>query len=227
VESEKFDALIRKLHDDGSRRGAVRAGLGALAASVLAALGSREDDTEAKGGKKKKKKKRKRNKGVATAICSGARPITCGSGCCPSNLPKCCQDFFFAGSPDTCNASNSNCCPNGFGSCQGEFNKCCPPTTQRPFGTCTDALGTCCPSSLGGGSCDSDEPVCCIEDPADPFSGYCCNSGETCCQKDTDCDAGEDCLGGCCVSILREAPGSARRDRTPQSRNERFVHLAG
>jgi hypothetical protein len=227
MDSDRFDALIRGIGEGASRRGVVRAGIGAMALTALVTLGLRIDDTEAKGRKKKKKKKRKKNKGVATATCSGARPITCGSGCCPPNLPKCCQDLFFAASPDTCNPNSLNCCPNGLGSCGPEFTKCCPATAQDPNGACTNTGGTCCPTALGGLPCDAPFSVCCLDDPADLESGYCCGTGETCCQKDPDCETGEECDFGCCVpTVMREAPGAARQARIPQSRHARFVHLA-
>jgi hypothetical protein len=230
MESEKFDALIRKLNADESRRGVARAGLSAVASSVLVSLGLHVDDAAAK----KKKNKKKKNKGVAAAICSGARPITCGSGCCPPNFPTCCQNFFFANSPDTCNPPGAVCCPTtgGFtgGSCGGalgdDHTKCCPATPLDPFGDCAEPGATCCNGTPaeGGGHCDPPDTKCCANDCCLPNQSCCGPAGPGQCPVGTTCDGGP---GDCCVpTMMLQAERVSRSVRSSRKHYQRPFHMA-
>lgn len=141
MDGERFDAVLRRAVGDGSRRGILRIGVGALAASALgfAAL-SEHDDVIAKRKKKKKKKKPQQ--------CTADRPITCGTGCCTSNFPTCCDDPIDT-SGKVCAPSNSTCCPaaQGGGFC-GQGFSCCPPISIFPVGYCCATGSQCCnPSS--------------------------------------------------------------------------------
>src|SRR5690348_10191215 len=115
MESEKFDALVRNVQDAASRRGVLRAGIGAVVLSVL----TRFDQAEAKkhmseamrrhlavAKKKHNHKKKKKKKPVQ---CTGSTPVTCGTGCCVAEFPTCCPDAF---------THDSVCVPSGF--------QCCP-----------------------------------------------------------------------------------------------------
>ncbi len=231
MESDKFDNLVRGAFDGGSRRSVVRVGIGALAASALVTLGLRAEDADAK---KKKGKKKKKKKGVPPATCPANLPVTCGTGCCPTAFSKCCVGNFgeqgFGGGlvtvlraagDSTCNPPSFNCCPveQGGGSCGGNFPKCCPATTQEPFGLCTESNATCCPSSAGGGACPADHPKCCPSgfngQEVNQFS-RCCLTSEACCQVDTDCPPGQECDGNCCQEAVPRAP-SARSASVPRS----------
>src|SRR5687768_3412319 len=151
MDSERFDRLIRTIEGEASRRGVVRAGLGVLAAAAVAAVGLRAADDATAGNKHRAKrrkqaraqKKKKKVKiipgppgpqgppGLAAPVqtCSGARPITCGGGCCQSTHPLCC-DSTGDTSGKSCHPSGNGfqCCPLalGGGACGGAFPKCCP-----------------------------------------------------------------------------------------------------
>ena len=111
MESERFDRLVQRAHEAASRRGVVRAGVGALAASAFVTLGLMEG-AEARRQKKKGRKRRlicfqgetlvvrrrKRflkqgaTKGACPEdVCPADAPIACGDGCCPSNFSQCCD----------------------------------------------------------------------------------------------------------------------------------------
>ncbi len=228
MESHQFDGLVRRAFADSSRRGAIRVGIGALAASALAAMG-----LEAEAKKKKKKKKKKK---TPVAVCPADLPITCGDGCCPSAYPLCClANFGFGGGAfinsvpgeSTCNPASFTCCPadQGGGSCGGERPKCCPATAQAPFGICARADDVCCTTEQGGFSCPADQPVCCLENPNDIFDGRnCCPAGSSCCQVAADCPGGVGpCVNGCCPAAApREAGASRYSGRVRQGGAERL-----
>jgi hypothetical protein len=201
VESEKFDALIRQTYAAATRRGVVRVGLGALAASALGTLGPVLDAD----AKKKKKHKKKR--------CKGERPVKCGNGCCPSVFSQCCEDATEPTNFFTCNPADFTCCPveDGGGSCPSFLPQCCPPTIFDPFGTCALETDVCCTSDTGSGTCPQEFPVCCLIDPEDPESGNCCGAGQTCCQIDDDCQGTDVCDSNCCVpEVAVTAAGMSR-----------------
>lgn len=205
VESRKFDTLVRRAYQGGSRRGVLRVGVGALAATALTAIGLQSDDAEAKKKNKKiticengetlrvKKKGWQKKHPTATKgacvepICPAERPVECGFGCCPSEFSKCCD--------------NVN---------DPVFTTTCNPTSH-----------TCCPASVGGGSCPASNPVCCLRDPENVETRNCCPAGSACCSEDADCGIGGTCnlLLGCCNVI------GAGRSRG-QGGSERFHMVA-
>jgi hypothetical protein len=237
MESDQFDALIQRLHADGSRRGVVRAGIAALFGSAVAALGFAASTTvearnthrarkrkRAKAHKKAKAQKKKKQQSIPgppgpagpggpggpagprgpegpvgpqepPKTCTGARPVTCGEGCCPANLPLCC-DSDFDPSGKSCNSTGDgwHCCPQGGIACGGVAPQCCPKTRGFPFGVCTSATSTCCTDD-GGGACSSDFPKCCP--PTDQRRGGTCAFADgTCCDSDhggSNCPADTEC----------------------------------
>jgi hypothetical protein len=204
MESERFDELIRGAFAGATRRGVVRVGAGALAASALATFGRGSSEVDARKKKKRKKKKR----------CSGNRPVKCGNGCCPSNFSQCCENASEPVNPFTCNPSDFTCCSleDGGGSCPPFSPQCCPPTIIDPFGTCALETDVCCTSETGSTFCPEDLPVCCLIDPEDPFSGNCCAEGETCCLDDEDCEGTDICADfNCCVQEVLVTSGAAER----------------
>jgi hypothetical protein len=231
VESERFDDLVRGAFEHASRRRVVRVGIGALAASGLTTLGLTSGDMEAK----KKGKKKKKKKGTPPTTCPANLPVTCGTGCCPNEYSLCCVGnlgsqgggglqavALEAAGDSTCNPPSFTCCPveQGGGSCGGNFPKCCPATTQRPFGLCTESDATCCPSTAGGSACPAERPKCCPGGyQGQNINQYseCCLASEACCQATTDCQgAGEVCSGNCCrVPPAREP--STRSASVPRS----------
>jgi hypothetical protein len=135
VDGQRFDDVLRRAVGDGSRRGLLRAGVGALAASALGlvGLGASED-----AAAKKKKKK------TQPQTCAADRPIACGDGCCTTAYPQCCDDAQ-ATSGKVCAPGNATCCPlaQGGGFClPGQL--CCPPTPMTPFGACCLGGNACC-----------------------------------------------------------------------------------
>jgi hypothetical protein len=223
MESERFDELIRGAFAGATRRGVVRVGAGALAASAVATLGRGPSEVDAKKKKKKRKKKKR---------CSGNRPVKCGNGCCPSNFSQCCENASEPVNPFTCNPSDFTCCSleDGGGSCPSFASQCCPPTILDPFGTCALETDVCCTSVQGGGFCEADFPVCCPFDPEDPsFGSYCCGEGETCCLIDEDCEGSDVCDEfGCCVpEVLLTSGAAERRGKHREARStERFYKKA-
>lgn len=200
MESRKFDDLARGTVTDSSRRGVLRVGFGALAASALATLGPRADDADAK--KKKKKKK-------TICNCTSSDPLTCStqktkknkandilnsnpcaySGSCQAGLSGC---------PAQCAADRPVVC--GEGCCPAEFSKCCDDVENPLFTkTCNPTSFTCCPASAGGGSCDPEFPQCCPLTTQDPEFGHCTEATSICCTSET---GGNSCLADfpvCCL----------------------------
>jgi hypothetical protein len=212
MESDTFDNLVRGAFKGASRRGVVRVGVGALAASALASMGLRSNDAEAK-----KKKK-------PVCNCTSSDPATCStqklskkakknllssnpcaySGSCTAGVSGC---------PSTCTGATPVTC--GEGCCPATFSKCCvanvsdyPPGTQ----TCNPTSFTCCPAELGGGSCGGGAPTCCPPTRNSAF-GNCADADEKCCtaaQGGGTCDADETCCppnlsnpqdsGSCCAA---------------------------
>lgn len=227
VESEKFDELIRAVSSDASRRGAVRVGLGTLAATALATLGLSAAETEAK----KKKKRRKKPAAIVppppppptpAKTCSGARPVTCGDGCCGAPYAKCCDDLEFT-SGKVCAPTSSTCCPasTGGGSCgEGDHTVCCAPNAVTTFGDCAPPDGACCTAEQGGGHCDAPNIVCCPNN--------CCFPGQACCGAGGSCPTGFVCDGGegdCCVE--EEELQSQGVPRGARASRKHFVARSG
>lgn len=239
MESERFDDLVRGAFERASRRRVVRGSLGAVAAGLLAGLGS-TSIAEGKGKKKRKKGKEQQptdtiapappSPPVAAATCPADLPVTCGRGCCPSTFPKCCTERFGAqavavaqefrlasrtASDTSCNPASFNCCPAelGGGSCGGRLPQCCPPTERQPFGTCTEADATCCPVSVGGGSCPVDFPRCCPGGGVKSLFISAPATSAVCCQANQDCClVDDDCPDGqSCNGNCCQTPEIARR----------------
>jgi hypothetical protein len=184
VESEKFDRLVRGAFAGASRRGVVRVGVGALAASALATLGLTSDDAGAKKKKKKKKticvctssdastcttqtlKKNQANSTLSSNPCAYSGACVAGQSGCPA---QCTGD-----TPVTC---GEGCCPSNFSKCCSAFLD-----SSAPAGTltCNPNDFNCCLASQGGGSCGGDHPVCCGPTQQNPF-GTCTPTGGTCC----------------------------------------------
>ena len=201
MESERFDQLVRETYDSASRRGVMRVGIGALAASALVTLGLRAEKAEAKQGKKKKKtvchngqtirvKNRKKHlrhgdtKGPCT--CPAGRPVTCGTGCCPAEYSLCCETVDDPILTHECAPASFTCCPvnQGGGACGGLEPVCCPPTAQTPEGWCAEVGADCCTTEEGGYSCPPGETCCPLPNGAELGWGPWCanpNAGEFCC----------------------------------------------
>ena len=213
MESDTFDNLVRSAVKGASRRGVVRVGVGALTASALVTMGLRTDDAAARKNKKKKKRKKVR--------CTGATPVTCGAGCCPSTYSQCCPATLVNTPPGTvtCNPSSFTCCSAelGGGSCSGGAPTCCPPTRNGTLSGCAAANEKCCTAAQGGGACLATE-TCCppnLSNPQEP--GICCPAGQQCCiGGSTTCPSGTTCsgatgVGGCCAPPALRGPGTQWR----------------
>lgn len=192
MESKRFDQLVQAA--SSSRRGALRIGVGALAATALAALGLSADDTEARSRRKRKRlvcfegqtlQVRNRNrflrrgatKGACT--CAADRPVVCGNGCCPTEYSLCCETTTSATDTHSCNPPDATCCPvnQGGGSCPTVIfgidpmpmaTVCCPATEQTPRGWCAEEGGDCCTTEEGGFSCPRGGTCCPL-----PTNGSC------------------------------------------------------
>src|SRR3954469_2018096 len=191
MESEKFDALIRRVHESASRRTMVGAGLGIAILSVAGVDLGLFESAEAKKHHKHKKKKPKK--------CSSSAPIKCGSGCCTSEYPTCCPDALTHDS--LCLPADATCCPlsQGGSGCPAGTT-CCPAGVAAPFGSCATSNEVCCDAAHGGGDCRTGT-FCCPSAVNHFDSGGCCDTGSLCCNVSADCAAlpGTVCDFGCCV----------------------------
>ena len=171
VDGERFDALIRRLCSDASRRGVLRAGAIALAAAVAAVDLTAISDAEAKRKKKKKKKtvlclngqtirvsKKRKNallrQGATLGVCSTSTtttlaPSTTTRGPCTTTtrapLPP--GDFL-----DRCGIGYKVCDSSSLGCCVAG-HECCPPNTG--IDGCCGIGYKCCPprDSCSAGYC--------------------------------------------------------------------------
>ena len=159
MDAARFDGFARTIATRLTRR----TGLALLAGASVPLLGL-EGDTDAKKKKKKKKNKKKNNQPSPPKTCPADRPVTCGDGCCPSDLALCC-DSAVTPSGKSCNPSGSGfqCCGAELGgdACGGLPPKCCPPQLGSVGPSCVLADATCCSVSQGGGACSVDTPKCC------------------------------------------------------------------
>jgi hypothetical protein len=179
MDPTQFDRLTQGLAVRLSRRGTLRALLGAGALGLSAV-----HDSEAKKKKKGKKKKKKKSAppgnmcltvGGATIcppdrICCDSQRST-GGGCAPLGFPVCCLSDMFA------HPAGTTCCDSPF---SGNLGVCDHPGYPH-----------CCPPSIPG-CCEAGFPVCC-NDPED--GGYCCPLGTICCPEDPT---------GCCPAQATE-----------------------
>jgi hypothetical protein len=194
VESQKFDALVRRMEIGTSRRASVRVGLGA---AMLSAVVGRDFGLfdEAAAGKRHRHKNKKPKK------CKGSAPVKCGSGCCTSGYPLCCPDALTHDS--LCFPSGAVCCPldQGGGACPPK-STCCPSGSSAAYGGCATAgVSVCCDANHGGGSCPADASVCCLDAVSNNDNHGCCPNNSACCNVTADCAAlpGTVCDSGCCV----------------------------
>src|SRR4051812_23124115 len=180
MESDRFDDLVRFMSGDASRRGVVRAGLGALALVASAALGlSAPDEGEARHRRQAKarkhagKKHRKNSKGQhrhhgQTGPLTPPATCTPGSAGCPPDDPGETQDPDGPRSPEGAACQEDGECASGLccldswdglglcaaaGSrrCDGNFDVCCGPGTE-----CCETQ--CCPE--GTHCCWAEDPFC-------------------------------------------------------------------
>ncbi|MFT4038802.1 MAG: hypothetical protein QM692_11525 [Thermomicrobiales bacterium] len=186
MDGEQFDGVVRDAVSGVGRRSLLRGALGAFGLAGLGLLVA-SDDVDARKKKKRKKKKK-------AARCSSTRPITCGSGCCPSSLPVCCENGVDP-NPATafyCNPSGVKCCPPG----SGDDGTClttqtCCGATLTSYGSCANADEVCCPATGYGSTCPTMTPVCCR-------FGACCPTGNVCPNENDVCPAGFTLNSGCC-----------------------------
>ena len=226
MESEAFDRLVRVIEGEASRRGVVRAGIGALlgAAGAAAGLGPAGEAAartrqRGKGRKKARAQKKKKKQALvpgppgpqgpagppgppaAPRTCTAPQPVTCGTGCCPAHLPLGCESDV---NPEgkSCNPSGNgwHCCglAHGGDACGGNFPQCCPVTKQAPFGNCAGATDKCCPTTHGGFDCPADLE-CCPSPASGPDVQRCCADVDKCCVTNFDCVQPETCENGCCI----------------------------
>ena len=191
MEGKRFDAVVRKLSERGSRRGALQL----LGAALAVLAGSQTAATQAKGkgkgrgkGKGKGKKSdcptkkcpRGQHRNKRTCKCECTR-LPCSGGmefdikacrcACPSDLRRCGDECI---DPDECCAALDEPCaedPKG----------CCNPLLLE---VCT--IDGCCPDGFGGFK------VCngfCIDTDTDAHHCGGCNAA---------CDGGENCVNGKC-----------------------------
>ena len=186
MESNKFDALARRaVGDDSSRRGVLRAGIGALAASALAVVGlSAVDDAAAKknnnNGKNHQRDKATRRRHATTVICYLGQTMEVKKKNLNQKFPGFTQGACICQEPTplTC----------GIGCCATAFPLCCPSGSfgsepgQSSGSTCAPTNARCCPPNQGGGACAGELPQCCPltnQDPRGscaPVDANCCNS---------------------------------------------------
>ena len=188
MESNKFDALARRVvGDDSSRRGVLRSGLSALGATALAVVGLRADDTAAKkknnNNNNNQQQRRRRRRRATVAICVNGQTQSTTRGAFNAGA--------FPGAtlgPCVCAAPNPITC--GTGCCSNEFPQCCPGSQALggPGGeqgtTCAPNTSRCCPANQGGGACDSPTPQCCPPTNQNP-RGSCAPVDANCCTNAT------------------------------------------
>jgi hypothetical protein len=183
MESNKFDALARRaVGEDSSRRGVLRAGIGALAASAMAVVGlSAADDAAAdkkKNGKNHQRDAATRRRHRTTVICYLGETLEVKKDKVnqkfPGHQPGAC----------ICQAPTPVSC--GLGCCAADFPLCCPNPSfgsspgQTAGSTCAPITSRCCPPNQGGGACDSPTPQCCPPTNQQP-RGFCAPVDAVCC----------------------------------------------
>jgi hypothetical protein len=117
MDGDTFDALVQRALGNESRRGVLRAGIGALAASALTAFGlNGAEEAQAKKHKKKGNKKKKKKKpykpSAAYNTCLAEVPLLCsmagcasrdqspGCGACYADVEVCCQQALISKGAD-------------------------------------------------------------------------------------------------------------------------------
>jgi hypothetical protein len=134
MDGENFDALVQRVHGGSSRRGFVRAGLGALAASALGVLGISEiNETEAARKSRKRRKPRNPRRGSSVVVLPGPPPPSARFG----NQTPCSSGAQCASGTCAFNGIGQVCCSPIGGRCAAHYD-CCGATNLCDFGT-----GTC------------------------------------------------------------------------------------
>ncbi len=201
MDGSRFDAVVRLLGSEGSRRPLLGAGLAALAASGLSV--AQPSDSEGKGKGKKKKKKKK---------CKG-NTKKCGKKCIPAD--QCCSSAD-CGNGGQCTSGKCSC-PVGQKSCKGGCipqSACCATSDCGSAQTCVNGACTCPPDTKACGTeclppivccslaCPGDQTcengVCTCDNPLQsPCADGSCVAGSECC-VDSQCPEGQECVDGTC-----------------------------
>jgi hypothetical protein len=163
MDDRRFDALVRTLTVESTRRRAMQV-IGGAAAASLVRLGW--EDIEASQKRKRNRRKRKRR------CHRQGRGCTTDEGCC-SGL--CCPPWIFGEEARSSCApkGDSSCCTveQGGGYCCCGFPLCCGDPQRERETICELAGGECCNDEFGG-SCSPGLSCC-----SDPEEGYCCPNG--------------------------------------------------
>lgn len=199
MESQRFDRLVQNAAT--TRRGAVRTGIGALAAATLATFGLAATDADARRRRRRKticfqgntlqvrRPRRYLRQGATRGACLTPetcptnRPVTCGNGCCPSTYSLCCETTGSPTETHSCNPPDATCCPAsaGGGSCPMSIlgvvfapadTVCCPPTKFTPRGWCAEPGGDCCSTAEGGFACPPGGECCPIPEQGCGCEGF-------------------------------------------------------
>lgn len=179
MEDSRFDALVRRLGDAGSRRPLLGAGLGALA--VLGTSAHWSLDAEARKKHKKGKKKHKKGGGTTTSTTTQAPPA------CPDGQKLCqgsCIDATTCCDDSDCAADQTCLGPGGICACTDSNTiscgqNCCDKTSQvcRFGGDGTACVAGTCPSATYCGAKSNDPLFVCANSPAGAC--FCTNTVDT------------------------------------------------
>jgi hypothetical protein len=226
MDTQRFDALARRLGAAGSRRRV----LPALLAATLGQLfrGSAVDDVAANRKRGKNRRKKKKRECGGGKQCPPETPCCFEGKCQPLCGDSCCKDCFVeillqTGQPDL---DHPICCPASGGTvCSPDVKPrkkkknskkrrkrrndpsddvCCYPTDACVNGAC--CCDGCQGSMVCGGKCCAIAACCngaCCEDGqicATTPAGEACVSANRGCSGDQDCFSGEVCHGGVCCS---------------------------
>jgi hypothetical protein len=203
MDSKSFDARIRALAGNATRRGVLSLFMVGLGHTLLVT-----EDAEAKKKKKKRKKKPHRcvTVGNLTITCQKGQ-VCCspskstGAGCAPAGFPVCCVSDGYAHEPEIV---------------------CCDSVAEGVEGVCIDDYPHCCPESVGGGCCIDGYPLCCNN----ALGEYCCPSGTTCCESDTEDGCCDDTLRAGVVSASGRGRGERRHRLSEADRLRQPFHPA-
>ena len=206
MDDRRFDALVKALARDGSRRSMLKGLLGlggaAVAGGALLESGAEAARRPAPTPKPVKCPGRQTWDGNACVCYSPPAPgiHVCGPDCC-NGLP---------GDPPS--TTHSECCDNAccFGTCYGE-ELCCPTNLDASSGlasykVCEDASGSAC-CEIDQYCCPVDGGMSCSDIPCDEPDGCdLCESADDCCFINDQFVACVDLtvLGNCCTAATCE-----------------------
>ncbi len=183
MDGRRFDQLARALSASaGSRREAVMAATGGVAATFLGVLGI-EQASAAPNDKKKQDRRNRNNRNSRkkrVKICH-----------CPDNTGQNCKTKQVSAKSarrhlkkhdndnkgkckNRCRKTDIECNVNRPGECC--FGQCCFDVTSSIGGICPTDGANCCGLTNTGGYCTTTAPVCCGENA-------CCRTGEVCCSS--------------------------------------------